>query len=233
MSKHKRGKTGPGQGVPRPNRKSIRLPGYDYSQPGAYYVTICIQDRICLLGNIVERKMVLNDAGRMVGKWFVELENKFPDIKCDQYVVMPNHFHAIIQNIGANPVGANPVHANPVGADLRVCPSGENMSGEHVSGENMSGEHVSGEKIEGEHVGSPLPRVIQWFKTMTTNEYIRGVKKHQWPRFPGKLWQRNYYEHVIRNENETNRIRKYITDNPAQWSTDRENPLSKTLVRTP
>jgi len=65
---------------------------------------------------------------------------------------------------------------------------------------------------------------VQWFKTMTTNEYIRGVKQYGWPPFPGKLWQRNYYEHIIRNENELNRIREYIINNPMQWALDGENP---------
>ncbi len=60
---------------------------------------------------------------------------------------------------------------------------------------------------------------------MTTNEYIRGVKQHGWPRFDGKLWQRNYWEHIIRNENELDRIRKYIMDNPAKWETDRNYPI--------
>jgi REP element-mobilizing transposase RayT len=83
-----------------------------------------------------------------------------------------------------------------------------------------------------EHTGSPLQRVIQWFKTMTTNEYIRGVKQNGWLPFLGKLWQRNYYEHIIRNENEMARIREYILNNPAQWTTDRENPFVK-MNQTP
>ena len=73
---------------------------------------------------------------------------------------------------------------------------------------------------EGEHVGSPLYRVVQWFKTMTTNEYIRGVKNNNWKRFNGKLWQRNYYEHIIRNEQSYHNITKYIKNNPAKWRDD-------------
>ena len=76
----------------------------------------------------------------------------------------------------------------------------------------------------GEHPGSPLHRVIQWFKTMTTNEYIRGVKQYGWAPFPGRLWQRNYYDHIVLNENEMSRIREYISNNPAQWATDKDNP---------
>ncbi|HSE86752.1 MAG TPA: transposase [Candidatus Binatia bacterium] len=74
----------------------------------------------------------------------------------------------------------------------------------------------------------PLPTVIQWFKTMTTNEYIRGVKVASWPSFNRRLWQRNYYEHIIRNEDSLNRIRQYIIDNPARWAFDRENPAATT-----
>jgi putative transposase len=86
----------------RPKRRSIRLPGYDYSRAGAFFVTICTKDRKCLFGNIRNQEMGLNDAGRMVDKWYVELENKFPDIKCGIHIIMPNHFHAIIQNAGAD-----------------------------------------------------------------------------------------------------------------------------------
>ena len=75
----------------------------------------------------------------------------------------------------------------------------------------------------GEHVGSPLYWVVQWFKTMTTNEYIRNVKQNNWRTFDKKLWQRNYWEHIIRNENEYQRIAQYIIDNPKKWDMDRLN----------
>ncbi len=167
------------------HRKSIRLKNYDYSQSGLYVVTICVQNRLHFFGEIVGDKMVLNDAGGMVKKWFYELENKFSDIKCHQITVMPNHTHFIVQNV-------------VVGADLRVCPD-----------ITTHGDHT-----HGEHIGSPLHRVVQWFKTMTTNGYIRGVNNNHWQRFNKKLWQRNYWEHIIRNDNEYNRIAQYIIDNP-------------------
>jgi len=88
-------------------RRSIRLPGYDYSKSGAYFVNICTKDRKCLFGEIVNQEMVLNDAGRMVKKWYSELENKFQDIRCNEYIIMPNHSHLIITNIGKAPVGAD------------------------------------------------------------------------------------------------------------------------------
>ena len=80
---------------------------------------------------------------------------------------------------------------------------------------------------QGGHAGPPLQRIVQWFKTMTTNEYIHGVKEHGWPRFQGSLWQRSFYDHVIRDEASLNRIREYISTNPLRWDLDRENPRSR------
>ncbi len=77
---------------------------------------------------------------------------------------------------------------------------------------------------QGEHAGLPLQKIIQWYKTMTTNEYIRNVKNLKWRPFDGKLWQRNYYEHIIRNRSELNRIRLYILNNPIKWKIDKNNP---------
>ncbi len=184
-----------------PQRKSIRLKGYDYSQAGLYFITICVQDRECLFGNIANGIMKWNDAGKMIMKWYYELENKFPDIKCGEHIVMPNHFHCIIHNIGN------------VGADLRVCPN--NAQSLRIG---------QSPPISGEHVGSHLHRVVQWFKTMTTYEYIRNVNMNNWRRFDGKLWQRNYWEHIIRNEKSHQTISKYIVNNPVKWNADKLNP---------
>ncbi len=183
------------------SRRSIRLKGYDYSQTGAYFVTICTQNWLHLFGEIANEAMVLNDAGMMVVKWWNELRNKFQDIELDEFVVMPNHFHGILQIFDVNAVGA----------DQRVCP--------RVYPDNV-GEH----KEKGKHIGLPLHRMMQWFKTMSTNEYIRNVRNNHWTPFIKKLWQRNYYDHIVRNENELNRIREYIIINPMQWHCDRENP---------
>ncbi len=190
------------------HRRSIRLRGYDYSRTGAYFVTLCTQNQACLFGDIENGKMQLNEAGKMMKRWYSELENKFPDIQCDEFVCMPNHVHFITITVGADlrvrPGGANPQPVRPGGANPQPAPC-----------ETM-----------GEHTGSPLHRVVQWFKTMSTNEYIRGVKQNGWPSFPGKLWQRNYWEHIIRNEQESNRIREYIRNNPLQWELDKLHPAT-------
>jgi len=199
------------------HRRSIRLQGYDYSRAGAYFVTICTQGRESLFGEIVDGEMRSNDPGLMILGWYNELENKFPDIQCDAFVCMPNHVHFIVVNTGVN-AGAD-LCVRPVGADLCVRPDPTRTSG---------GEHDNqGERVrtpEGEHIGSPLRGVVQWFKTMSTNAYIRGVKQQGWPPFRGKLWQRNYWERIVRNETELNRIRAYIQDNPAQWESDQLHP---------
>lgn len=171
-------------------RRSIRLQGYDYSQSGAYFVTICVQNRECLFGDIFDGVMQLNDAGQIIVDWYWELEQKFPDIQCGDFICMPNHVHFIAINTG------NPT---PVGADLCVCPS---------------------PTPRGEHTGSPLPQVVQWFKTMTTNAYINGVKNQRWQSFNKRLWQRNYYEHIVRNDSDFIRIQQYIQNNPALWQQD-------------
>ena len=195
------------------HRRSIRLKGYDYSQAGLYFITICIQKKTCLFGNINNDEMNVNVAGEMIGKWYRELENKFSDIKCREMIVMPNHFHCIIENVGAN--------AYPVGADLCVCPFSNSPQNMGLFSRNMGGSSsMGGQSNMGEHIGSPLQRVAQWFKTMTTNEYIRGVKQFNWQRFDKKLWQRNYYEHVIRNEKSYLQIVEYIKTNPAKWLDD-------------
>jgi putative transposase len=185
------------------HRRSIRLKGYDYSQQGAYFITICVQDKYCLFGNVLQGKMILNDAGSMIERWYWELEQKFSAIQCGPQVVMPNHFHAIIQIVGVNlcvrppeNVGANLcVRPTPIGQTRRSAPTNTNTNAD-------------------------IPQIVQWFKTMTTNEYIRNVKNNHWSPFNGKLWQRNYYEHIIRNEQSFNEIAEYIVNNPMKWAED-------------
>lgn len=201
----------------RHHRRSIRLKGYDYRWQGAYFITICTQDRARLFGTVVEGEMHMNDAGRMVRRWWNELNRKLPNVQTDAFVIMPNHIHGIII-----------IHA--VGADLRVCPD-DTMDARTDAGHahidtggahtNVRGAHTD---TGGAHIGAPLQEIVQWFKTMTTNEYIRHVKNDGWTPFRKRLWQRNYYEHIIRNNGSMNRIRRYIVENPLWWYLDRENP---------
>ena len=183
------------------HRRSIRLNGYDYNQAGMYFVTFVTQNRMCLFGEIADGETRLNEAGSVIERWWFEMNNKFRTVKTDEFVIMPNHFHGIVVIVGA---------------DRCVGPVGK-----------------------GAHIGAPLQEtqpvrpvalsaIVQWFKTMTTNEYLRGVKTSGWTPFPGRLWQRNYYEHVIRDEESLSHIRQYILNNPVRWEFDRENPAAKT-----
>lgn len=162
------------------HRCSIRLKGYDYSQPGAYFVSICTQNRECLFGDMVDGEMVLNDAGRMVSETWEWLATQYDHVELDEWVIMPNHMHGIIVIVGIGRGGS------------RTAPT---------------------EKRK------PIGRLIGAFKTVSTKRINEIRKTHG-----AILWQRNYYEHIIRNENELNRIREYIVNNPMKWELDREKP---------
>jgi REP element-mobilizing transposase RayT len=188
----------------RHHRRSIRLPAYDYAQPGAYFVSICSQNRECLFGDVTNGKMILNQRGEMVERTWRELAECYPGVEVDAFVVMPNHVHGIIVLVGAGPVGTGPVGTGPVGAGPRACPEGSGQP-------------------QGVARTMSLPDVVHRFKSLTTARYRRGVLQDGWQPFPGRLWQRNYYEHVVRSEEELDRIRQYIIDNPARWEDDAEN----------
>lgn len=207
---------------PNHHRHSIRLKGYDYSQEGLYFITICVQNKECLFGNIAvgacpcgcpeihgislkngiisnetplnnetpsfdgvslcgqpqghAPTMQLNDAGMMVEKQWLALTNRFLNVQLHEYVVMPNHFHGILEIVPD--VGANP------------C---------------------------GRPINKTVGDMMDAFKSISTVEYIRGVKNLGWTPFNGKLWQRNYYEHIIRDYDAFVRISDYIRRNPEKW----------------
>ncbi len=200
------------------DRKSMRLQGYDYSQAGFYFVTICIQNRMKLFGNIESGEMKLNQAGKMVDQWWLKLDEKFY-INLDEYIIMPDHFHGIIQILGEdnldtiiNPLGNDPcvIADQSVGmSDIITNPLGDDPCVISIPDAIAIN--------QGRHMGLPLTRMMQWFKTMTTNKYIKGVRKDNWQPFYKKLWQKSYYDHIIRNHIELNRIRNYIRNNPANY----------------
>ena len=115
-----------------------------------------------------------------------ELSHRFSNIELVEYIIMPNHIHGIISIVGAPLVGARTTEIDsPKRADTRPAPT------------------------------TGLGDIVGAFKSITTHKYIRGVKQNGWAPFLGKLWQRNYYEHIIRKENEMVHIREYIMNNPA------------------
>lgn len=153
------------------HRRSIRLRGYDYSQAGAYFVTICAQNREFLFGEIVNGEMRLNDAGKMIQTVWGEIPVYYQGIDIDSFIVMPNHIHGIVI----------------VGAAPRGRPDSDTRCGMLI-----------GQAQGPAPTGLSLPDVMHRFKTMTTKRYTDCVKQNGWPPFSGKLWQRNYWEHIVR-----------------------------------
>ena len=172
------------------DRHSIRLKSYDYSLAGFYFITICTKSKFCLFGEIENRQMMISDAGTMIKQQWEELPRRFNGVILDEFIVMPNHFHGIIQIQNAT-VGAPLVGAQNAGTKTRNATVGE---------------------------------IIGAYKSLSTNEYIQGVKELGWRPFDGKLLQRNFHEHIIRNKKSLNKIRKYIIENPFIWADDEENP---------
>ena len=178
----------------RPERRSLRLPGYDYRRNGFYFVTICVDDREPRLGRIVDGRVEWTEAGRMVDAHWRSLPDRFANVALHAYVVMPDHVHGILKMVGAPLVGAPDGTVTDIGAATRAAPTSSDQP--------------------------PLGDVIGAFKSLTTNAYIRGVRHHGWPPFDRRLWQRNYYERVIRNEAELAQIRAYIRANPCRERLD-------------
>ena len=157
-------------------RKSLRLPHYDYSQPGYYFVTICVQDMKQLFGRIENNEMLLNNVGKMIDKWWQWLASHHDYISLDEYQIMPNHFHGI------------------------VCINNIRSGGSRTATTCRS---------------KTLGRLIGAFKTVSTkhiNILCSTPSKH--------LWQRSFYDRVIRNEKDLSRIREYIQNNPLNWEKD-------------
>ena len=208
------------------HRRSIRLAGYDYSQAGLYFNTICIQKRKCLLANIVGESLVLNEAGKMVEMEWLALSERFPAIRLHEYIVMPNHFHGIIEIVGSPLVGD---HQNEKGQPQGIAPTPPPGTAPTPPPGTAP---TSQKKTVGEIMGA--------FKSITTGKYIEGVKKHKcvcsnnktctcngWKIFDKKLWQRNYWEHIICNEESYQRISQYILQNPAKWVEDQLHPQTR------
>ena len=205
-------------------RRSIRLPHYDYTRAGYYFITVSTHKRVHLFGEIEDGVMVLNVAGEMVKKWYDKLEEKFSTVRNDIMVIMPNHIHFVIQIVGADP---------------RVRQQGQHIQDQYNGYQIKEGIYDRKWQTHGQkgqtHGSAPtgdcvgLGDVVQWFKTMTTNTYIQMVKNNTLPSFDKRIWQRNYYEHVVRDANDYARIAEYIRNNPLTWEEDMLN--AKTAIK--
>ena len=203
----------------RQHRRSLRLKGYDYTQAGVYFVTVVVQGRLPLFGIVVDGQMRLNAAGEMVQRIWGEMPNRFPSIAMNTFIAMPNHIHGIIM-VGAPLVGALPPNdAKNITTETRETTIPEDAILGNITVENRA-------PTRGAPTRVGLGNVVGAFKSLTTLEYARGVRDMNWPPFHGRLWQRNFYEHIVRTDESMEKIRQYILDNPAQWAFDRENPMA-------
>ena len=184
------------------HRRSIRLKGFDYTKPGGYYITIVAQERQCLFGEVMNWKMVLNDFGKIIEYHWQKLPQHFKHIKLEVFQIMPNHFHGVIMI-----------------TDTVICRGKAfNVKNSTIESKSFKNALPLTVRPHGTKPGS-LAAIVQNFESVTTRK-INRIRKT-----PGqKLWQRNYYEHIIRNDYDLNRIREYIMNNPLQWEMDDENP---------
>jgi putative transposase len=178
------------------HRRSIRLAGYDYASSGAYFVTICVQGGECLLGKVVDGEMQLNEWGQIAAEAWEWLDEQYSYVSLDVWVIMPNHMHGIIVIRDADAQG-------DVGRN--------NVAGRGGSRTAPTDGVPTKRK--------PLGRLVGAFKTVSTK---RINQLRDMPGVP--FWQRNYWEHIIRDEEALNRIREYIQNNPARWAEDQLHP---------
>ncbi len=236
----------------RHHRRSIRLVGYDYARAGAYFVTLCVQDRSCELGEINNGGITLSDWGRIAAQTWTWLRNQYPYVALDVWVMMPNHLHGIIVllddvdallDVGARrdvegarhdvegarcAVGARRdvegARRDAGGARHDAGGARHDAGGARHDAPLRRGDTFSHDAIK----RKPLGQLIGAFKTVSTKRIneMRGT--------PGaRFWQRNYYEHIVRDEPDMNRIRQYIIENPRRWAEDRDNPANTRRLPPP
>jgi REP element-mobilizing transposase RayT len=178
------------------DRKSVRLPFYNYSGHGGYFITICSFGGICSFGKINDGKVTLYKTGKIIQDEWLRTEQVRANVKLDMFVVMPNHFHGIVIIKETD---------DPKRATHRVAPTKTRRA-------------VPAQERQAKLITGSISAIIGQFKTVITKRVHSELKLESC-----SVWQRGFYEHVIRNEKELNRVRQYIIDNPIKWSLDKEN----------
>ena len=181
------------------HRQSIRLKGYDYSQAGLYFVTLCLYGRACLFGHIENAEMILNDSGRTAQQCWLDIPNHYPNVVLHEYVIMPNHVHGIVQIVDDGGYGeCRGVCKGECKGEIFFAPTVDPTDEQMVI---RGTSRTIGSMLRGFKIG-----VTKWMRQNTNVQNI---------------WQRNYYEHIIRNEQSYQNIAEYIEGNPAKWKDDK------------
>jgi putative transposase len=205
------------------HRRSIRLKGYDYSRPGAYFVTMVSHLRECLFGYVADDRVVLNTFGEIVADEWQRSGDIRKNMEFDVVVVMPNHVHGIVHIVncrGDRPVTSSTKH--PLASDMCDEPDVPTRPIKQPFANGRDDRLV----VPTGPAKRSLPSFVSGFKSAVTK---RINELRQMPGVP--VWQRNYYEHIIRDEVSLNRIREYIANNPLQWDSDPENPMARNTGR--
>jgi len=214
------------------HRRSIRLKGYDYSQAGAYFITICCKDRKCRFGKIVvgASVMELNECGQIAYDEWLKLSERFSNFELDVFQIMPNHMHGIIvlndivgatlavaQNaVAQNAVVQNAVAQNAVAQNAVV----QNAVAQNVPNGIIALNDVGATaRVAPTTTNATIGDIVGAYKSLVANGCLDIYKTKN--ETMGKLWQRNYYEHIIRNEQSYQTISDYIINNPAKWKDDK------------
>lgn len=199
-----------------PCRKVIRLKGYDYSRAGSYFITICCQDRICRFGYIEEKQMILNEYGQIAHNEWMKLPERFPHFILDTFQIMPNHIHGIITLTDAVGSGFTPGPFTP-GPD-----EGQPQGVAPTNVPTVDGQPRGVAPTEAPTGAPTIGNIIGAYKSLVANGCLEIYKSNN--KRMGKLWQRSYYEHIIRNKEAYHRISEYIKKNPAKWDKDKFHP---------
>lgn len=199
------------------HRRSIRLKGYDYSQAGAYFITICCKDRKCSFGKIENGEMILNEFGQIAFDEWMKLPGRYSNFELDVFQIMPNHLHGIVVLVGAGlaPAQLQPQSGN--GNDMNVIRAGVD--------DNWAGVNPAPTDPQPHGFVPTVGDMMGAYKSLVANECLK-IWKSRWEGASpaptmGKLWQQNFYEHIIRNEKSYKTISDYIVNNPKNWREDK------------
>ena len=223
------------------HRRSIRLKGYDYSQAGLYFVTICCQDRICRFGKIENGEMVLNDFGQIAYDEWEKLPERYPNMFLDVFQIMPNHIHGVVALGGMRDadVGATlavALNDNTVALNDNTVAQNDNTVAQNdntVAQNNANNDTTAHDNRATAHdnratahdnratarVAPTVGNIVGAYKSLVTNKCLEICKFQG--EYMGKLLQRDYWEHIIRNEQSYQRIANYIVNNPENWENDK------------
>jgi REP element-mobilizing transposase RayT len=175
------------------HRRSIRLKGYDYTLSGAYFITIVTHERECLFGEITNSEMAANKFGLVAQQMWDKLPARFRNVELGTFIVMPNHIHGIILLDGTR----------------------RGIAESAADSDDQSSRYALTERQFGKMIRGSIPAIVRAYKSSVAYRIniMRGLRN-------APVWQRNYYEHIIRNADEAERIEHYIMSNPSNWATD-------------